>query len=132
AFYTIGSVSFGLQIGASAAEIVMLVMSNNAVNALLKTGVNIGGDVSAAIGPTGAGAGAKGIIADIISFARAKGAYLGASIEGAVVDTGDSMNDAYYGQRVTPEDILIKNAVSNPKSTELREALKKTAQEKKD
>lgn len=123
AFYNIGSVSFGLQIGASAAEVVMLVMSQKGVDALLGTKIKLGGDVSAAIGPVGAGASAKGITADIISFARAKGAYIGISVEGAVIDTADSMNSAYYGKSVIPADILVRHNVSNPKSAELREAI---------
>jgi lipid-binding SYLF domain-containing protein len=127
AFYNIGSVSFGLQIGASAAEVVTLVMSQRGVDALLATSVKLGGDVSAAIGPVGAGAAAKGIRADLISFARAKGIYIGVSLEGAVVDTADSMNRAYYDKSVSPADILIRNEVKNPGSEELRASLKKSA-----
>jgi lipid-binding SYLF domain-containing protein len=127
AFYNIGSVSFGLQIGASAAEVVTLVMSQRGVDALLATSVKLGGDVSAAIGPVGAGAAAKGIRADLISFARAKGIYIGVSLEGAVVDTADSLNRAYYDKSVSPADILIRNEVKNPGSEELRASLKKSA-----
>jgi lipid-binding SYLF domain-containing protein len=127
AFYNIGSLSLGLQIGASAAEVVMLVMSQRAVDALLTTSVKLGGDISAAIGPTGAGAAAKGIRADIISFARAKGAYIGVSLEGAVIDTADSMNSAYYGKAASPSDIFIRHEVRNPKAEELRNALIKAS-----
>lgn len=127
AFYNIGSVSLGLQIGASAAEVVMLLMTQNAVDALLTTRIKLGGDVSAAIGPVGAGAAAKGIMADIISFAKTKGAYIGLSVEGAVIDTADSVNSAYYGKQVMPADILIKHEVSNPKSSGLRSALNRAA-----
>jgi len=127
AFYNIGSVSFGLQIGASAAEVVTLVMSQKGVDALLTTSVKLGGDVSAAIGPVGAGAAAKGIRADLISCARAKGVYLGVSLEGAVVDTADSLNRAYYDKSVSAADILIRNEVKNPGSEELRASLTKGA-----
>lgn len=127
AFYHIGSVSFGLQVGASAAEVVMLVMTKKGADALLATRVKPGGDVSAALGPYGAGMAAKGVTADIISFARTKGAYLGLSVEGSVIDTADSMNKAYYGKPVVPADILIIHNVTNPKSAELRSALKKAA-----
>lgn len=123
AFYNMGSVSFGLQIGASAAEVVMLVMTQKAVDALLTTKIKLGGDVSAAIGPVGAGAAAKGVTADIVAFAKAKGAYIGLSVEGAIIDTADSMNSAYYGKQVMPADILIRKEVSNPQSSALRSAL---------
>lgn len=127
AFYHIGSVSLGLQVGASAAEVVMLVMTKKGADALLATRVKPGGDVSAALGPYGAGMAAKGVTADIVSFARTKGAYLGLSVEGSVIDTADSMNKAYYGKPVVPADILIIHNVTNPKSAELRSALKKAA-----
>ena len=127
AFYNIGSVSFGLQIGASAAEVVMLAMSQRAVDALLTTSFKIGGDVSAAIGPVGSGAAAKGLRADLISYAKAKGAYLGISLEGAVVDNADSMSRAYYGQNASPTDILIRHDVKNPQADELRAAITKAA-----
>ena len=128
AFYNIGSVSLGLQIGASAAEVVMLLMTQKAVDALLTTRIKLGGDVSAAIGPVGAGAAAKGITADIVSFARTKGAYIGLSVEGTVIDTADSKNSAYYGKQVIPADILIKREVSNPKSSGLCSALNNAMQ----
>jgi lipid-binding SYLF domain-containing protein len=127
AFYNIGSVSFGLQIGASAAEVVMLVMTEKGVDALLSTRIKLGGDVSAAIGPVGRGAAAKGITADIVSFAKAKGAYIGLSVEGAVIDTADSTNSAYYGKPVAPADILVGHEVSNPKSAGLRTVVNKAA-----
>ncbi len=125
AFYNIGSVSFGLQIGASAAEVVMLVMTERGVDALLSTRIKLGGDVSAAIGPVGAGAAAKGITADIVSFAKAKGAYLGLSVEGAIIDTADSTNSSYYGKSVTPADILVKHEVKNPGTAGLRGVVNK-------
>lgn len=127
AFYNIGSVSLGLQIGASAAEVVMLLMTQKAVDALLTTRIKLGGDVSAAIGPVGAGAAAKGITADIIAFAKVKGAYIGLSVEGAVIDTADSTNSAYYGKQLMPADILINREVSNPDSSGLRSALNRAA-----
>ena len=45
AFYTIGEVSFGLQIGGSASEVVLLAMTDRGVNALLETSAKLGADV---------------------------------------------------------------------------------------
>ena len=72
AFYTMGSVTFGLQIGGEAAEIIMMVMSQKAIDSLFTTSVKLGADTSAAAGPYGIGA--KGdITTDFISFAKSKG-----------------------------------------------------------
>jgi len=95
AFYTIGAVSFGLQIGGEAAEVIMMAMSQKAIDSLFASSFKLGGDTSIALGPVGIGA--KGnITADFISFAKSKGIYAGINLEGSVVDVRDSLNKAYY------------------------------------
>jgi len=56
AFYTIGSGTFGLQIGAQSAEVIMMAMSHSTIDSLLSCSVKLGGDTSKALGPVGAGA----------------------------------------------------------------------------
>ncbi len=126
AFYTIGAVSFGLQIGGEAAEVVMMAMSQKAIDSLFASSVKLGGDTSIAVGPLGGGA--KGnITADFISFAKSKGLYAGLNLEGSVVDVRDSLNKAYYSRDVRPVDIIVKKEVSNSGSAELRASLRKAA-----
>ncbi|MGO9378225.1 MAG: lipid-binding SYLF domain-containing protein [Dissulfurispiraceae bacterium] len=122
AFYTIGSVTLGLQIGGEASQLVVLAMSQKAIDSLLSSSFKLGGDVSVALGPVGGGA-KENITADFISFAKSKGLYAGLNLEGAVVDVRDSLNSAYYGRNVYPVDIIIKKEVSNEGSKELRETL---------
>jgi lipid-binding SYLF domain-containing protein len=124
AFYTIGSVTFGLQIGGEASQLVVMAMSQKAIDSLLSSSFKFGGDVSVALGPVGGGA-KENITADFISFAKSKGLYAGINLEGSVVNVRDSLNNAYYDKKVTPVDIIIKNEVSNDGSKELRETLKK-------
>jgi lipid-binding SYLF domain-containing protein len=125
AFYTIGEVSFGLQIGGDASEVVLVALTDRGVKALLDTSVKLGANVSVAAGPVGAGATAAtaNFSTDIVSYARAKGLYAGVSLEGAVVATRDLMNQAYYGFNVTPRDILIERKVSNPQAADLIKAV---------
>jgi lipid-binding SYLF domain-containing protein len=131
AFYTIGSVTFGLQIGGEAAEVVMLAMTQKAVDSLLSSSVKLGGDASVALGPVGtgakAGAGIPNVTADFVSFAKTKGLYAGLNLEGSVVGVRDSLNKAYYGRDVRPADIIVKHTVSNRGADELRAALKRAA-----
>ena len=124
AFYTIGAVSFGLQIGGEAAEVIMMAMSQKAIDSLFASSFKLGGDTSIAVGPKGIGA--KGnITADFISFAKSKGIYAGINLEGSVVDVRDSLNKAYYGKDVRPVGIIVKKEVSNKGSDRLREELEK-------
>lgn len=122
AFYTIGSVSLGLQIGAQAAEVVMLAMTQRAVDSLLTSSLKLGGDVSIAAGPYGRGA-ARDVTADFVSFSKAKGAYAGLNLEGSVVKVRNSLNAAYYGRGAGPVDILVRQGVTNPGADQLQIAL---------
>jgi lipid-binding SYLF domain-containing protein len=129
AFYTIGEVSFGLQAGGDASEVVLVALSERGMTALLATSAKLGADVGVALGPVGAGAEAAtaNLSADIISYSRAKGLYAGVSVEGAVVATRDALNRAYYGKEASPTDILVKRAVSNKKAAGLISAVSKAA-----
>ena len=131
AFYTVGSVTFGLQIGGEAAEVVMLAMSQKAIDSLLSSSVKLGGDASVALGPLGTGAkanaGIPDVTADFVSFAKTKGLYAGLNLEGSVVGVRDSLNKAYYGRDVRPADIIVKHTVSNRGADELRATLKRAA-----
>ena len=121
-FYTLGAVSFGLQIGGEAAEVVVMVMSQKAVDSLATSKVKLGGDTSFALGPVGAGA--KGdVTADFISFAESKGLYAGLNLEGSYVAVRESLNKAYYGKDVTRNQIFVEKKVNNPGSAKLRETL---------
>jgi len=129
AFYNIGSVTFGLQIGGEVAEAIMFVRTQRALEKLYTSSFKLGGDISAALGPVGSGVKAN-VRADILSFTRTKGAYAGVSLEGAVVATRDKWNRAYYGKEVRPADIFVKRSVSNPGSTELRRTLARAEKRK--
>lgn len=115
AFYTIGEVSFGFQIGGEASEVIFLAMTDRGVTALLSDSVKLGGDVGIAVGPIGAGVDAStaNLSADILTFSRSKGLYGGVSLEGSYVRVRQGWNSAYYGLNVTPTDILITRVVAN-------------------
>lgn len=121
AFYSMGAVSFGLQAGAEASEIILMIMTDKGLDSLLSTSMKLGADVTLAAGPVGAGA--KAQTADVLSYGRAKGLYGGISIEGAVVKPRDSWNAAYYGKPMRPIEILVKREARNPQADDLRNAL---------
>lgn len=121
AFYTMGSISVGLQIGADASEIILMVMTEKGFNAMLSTEFKLGADVAVAAGPVGASA--KAQTADVLAFGRSKGAFGGLSIEGAVIAPRNKWNSAYYGKPVGPVEILIRRTVQNPQADALRKAM---------
>lgn len=129
AFYTIGEASFGLQAGGTASEVVLLAMTDRGVTAFLSNSLKLGADAGIAVGPVGAGAAAAtaNLSADILSFSRSKGLYGGVSLDGAVVATRDSLNEAYYGKKVNSTDILVRHAVKNSQAAGLIKDVSKAA-----
>lgn len=122
AFYTVGSVSFGVQFGGQESAMVILINNQKAIDSLMANSLKLGGDASAAVGPVGAGQAAN-VTADFVSYSKAKGAYLGMSVEGSVLDVRATLNRAYYGKDVTPIDIVSKRSVSNKHAAALRKAV---------
>ena len=125
AFYTMGSATFGLQIGGEAAEVVLLVMTQRGMDAMLSTKFQLGADVSVAVGPVGAGA--QAATTDILAFSRTKGVFGGVTVEGAVIVIRKSWNNAYYGKEASPMDILVRRNVRNKHAAALVNAVTKTA-----
>lgn len=121
AFYTMGSISIGLQFGGEASEVILLVMTDRGMEKLLTSSFKLGADITLAAGPVGGGAAAQ--TADVLSYSRSKGAFAGMSLDGAVVKTKDTLNEGYYGKPVSPTDILIRKTVSNPHADTLRKEI---------
>ena len=126
AFYTMGSASLGFQAGASAAEVVMIINSQKALDSLYASKVKLGGDASVAIGPKGTGTGVA-LDSDFVAYAMVNGAFAGLAIDGSVIDVRNALNSAYYGKKVTPIDILVKQVAVKPESAALHAAVKKAA-----
>jgi lipid-binding SYLF domain-containing protein len=124
AFYTMGSVTLGLQIGGEVQEIVLVIMTKAGRDAMLTNEFKLGADISVAAGPVGAGA--KAQTADVLAYSRTKGGlYGGLNLEGAVIATREDWNRAYYGEDVRAVDILITGNISNPAADPLRDTVAK-------
>jgi len=126
AFYSMGAGSFGLQIGAQSAEVILLIMNDGALNAILKNQLKLGADASFAVGEIGAGiegSTTTNVNADIIAFSNTEGLFAGVSLEGAVINTRDSMDEAYYGSRTTAREIVVDQKYSNAAADSLRQVL---------
>ncbi|MEN8131196.1 MAG: lipid-binding SYLF domain-containing protein [Pseudomonadota bacterium] len=121
AFYTMGSVSWGLQLGVQAAEVILMIMTVNGLDSMLSTKFQLGADASVAAGPVGVGA--QAATTDILAFSRTKGLFGGLTIEGAVITSRDKWSSTYYDQTVRPVDILIRREVSNVNAMVLRRTL---------
>ena len=114
AFYTMGGGSFGLQLGAQAAQVMFVIMNDAGLEAIIEDQVTLGGDLSAAFG-SGKGI-ERGLTtsldADIYAYSLTEGAFLGASVEGAVINRRDDWNYYYYGDGANARSIVVERAVA--------------------
>jgi lipid-binding SYLF domain-containing protein len=126
AFYTLASASFGLQIGAQESEVLLFIMTQKALDAVMQNEFKIGADAGLAVVTLGSSAEiatTTALRADIVVWASSTGAYAGISLNGSVIAPRPSFNREYYGQDVTPGDILLRHDVSSPEAHGLQAAL---------
>ncbi len=121
AFYTMGSISVGAQIGGATSQVILMIMTQQGMDSMLATSVKVGADVDAAAGPVGVGT--KAATADILAFSRSQGLFAGANVEGAILASRASWNEAYYGRPARPIEILVDRVVHHPQADLLREAI---------
>ena len=107
ALFNLGGGSFGLQIGASSTDFVLLFMNEDALKGLLKDKFEIGGEGSVAAGPVGRAASASTdalLKAGIISYSRSRGVFAGLELKGVVISPDNDDNESVYGMKA--RDIL--------------------------
>lgn len=110
--------SFGLQIGGSETDVVMLVMNERGSQKLMDSQFTLGGEGEVAAGPVGREATAQTdakFHAEILSWSRTRGVFAGISLKGATLRTDQDDNQALYGKKMdTREVINSKIALSAP------------------
>lgn len=106
AFFNIGGGSVGLQIGAQKTDYVLLIMNEEGVKGLMEDKFEIGGEASVAAGPIGRTAGASTnatLDAGILTYSRSKGLFAGVSLQGAVINPDNDLNEALYANKKASE-----------------------------
>ena len=101
--------SFGLQIGGSATDLVLLVMNERGAEKLMKSEFTLGGDATVAAGPVGRSVQAETdalMHAEILAYSRSRGLFAGAVVQGATLRSDDTDNRRLYGRAVEHEKIL--------------------------
>lgn len=111
--------SAGLQLGGSATDFVLLLMSPRSATGILTSKVKLGADASAAAGPVGRTASAETdatLRAEILSYSRARGVFAGISLEGSTLRPDNGANKNLYGKEVSAQAIIFDKAVPVPAS----------------
>jgi lipid-binding SYLF domain-containing protein len=123
AFYSLGSPSLGFQAGISSAQIILVLMSDRAVEAVRQERFRLGTEAGLAILMAGGNAGDASYHGDIIGWARAAGAYIGLTVNDSTMEQKPNMNAEYYDREVPFDDIFMGRSC-NRNADALRAALK--------
>ncbi|MFN6190935.1 MAG: lipid-binding SYLF domain-containing protein [Planctomycetia bacterium] len=113
---TMGGGSVGFQAGVQAADIVLVFATPRSLQGLLNgQKVTLGADASIAVGPVGrqANAGTDAQLgAEIYSYARSRGLFLGVSLGGSDLSVDNNANSMLYGRfGVTPADVFQNRGI---------------------
>jgi lipid-binding SYLF domain-containing protein len=99
--YTLDTHSIGAQLGSSATDYVLLVMTQRGADKVLSGKLKLGAGASAVAGPSGANAsGFNDPNVDILSYAQSKGLFAGASLGTASMAADDDINKELYGKPI--------------------------------
>jgi lipid-binding SYLF domain-containing protein len=113
--------SFGLQIGGQATDFVLLVMNESGARGILASKVKLGGDASVAAGPVGRDSSAETdatMRSEILSYSRARGLFVGVSLEGSTIRPDNGDNQRIYGRKIPAREIVLSGTVPVPPAAE--------------
>lgn len=107
-FMELAKGSFGFQIGAQEADLILMVINRRGVDKMLQDKATLGADASIAAGPVGRqGAAATDLqaSAEILSYSKAHGLFAGIDLSGGVLRPDKDANQDVYGSS-TPSDVI--------------------------
>jgi SH3 domain-containing YSC84-like protein 1 len=125
--------SFGLQIGGSETDVVMLVNREPGAKKLLASKFTLGADASAAAGPVGRTSTAETdaqLHAEILTWSRSRGAFAGISLDGATLRPDEEWNKQIYGSALTNQEIVMGSTPAPPPAEKLLATLNKYSSRK--
>ncbi len=120
--------SVGFQIGGSATDLILLVMSRRGMDKLTGDKFTLGADASLAAGPVGRTASANTDVkmtAEILAWSRSKGLFAGISLNGATLRPDPDRNAELYGHKMNNRDVLMGTMTPPPAAERLIHVLDK-------
>jgi len=109
--FKLSGVSWGPQIGGKSTDLLMFIMNNEGMTNLLAGHFKLGADVSAAAGPVGRSASADAAWkAGVLTYSSSKGAFIGASLNGAEIQQDNRATQDWYGSNISFKEILTGGA----------------------
>jgi lipid-binding SYLF domain-containing protein len=119
-FFKVTGGSFGFQAGGQASDLVLIIRTDEGMQHLLQSKFKLGADASAAAGPVGRDAQASTDLtlrAQVLTYSRARGLFLGVSLSGGVIRQDDGDTRAFYGGKNWTFYSLLKGDVPAPQDS---------------
>ncbi|MEE8307390.1 MAG: lipid-binding SYLF domain-containing protein [Gammaproteobacteria bacterium] len=119
-FVALSGGSFGWQFGAQSTDLVLVFKNRGAADNIVSGKLTLGGQASIAAGPVGRNTEAATDLrfqAEVYTYSRNRGLFIGASVEGASLRIDDQANRIYYGNRgITSTEVLSDQSLATPAS----------------
>jgi len=129
-FFKVEGGSFGFQAGGQASDLVLIIRTEEGMRYLLASRFKLGGDASAAAGPVGRDAQASTDLtlrAQVLTYSRARGLFLGVSLNGAVIHQAEGDTMAFYRKDVPFRAILSGETPVPPEAEPFLKTVEKYA-----
>ena len=121
-FVTMTGGSFGMQWGVQSTDIVLVFTTPKGIEGINGGKVTLGADASVAAGPVGrtASAGTDAAFkAEVYSYSRSRGAFIGIALDGGAINIDDQANAAFYNKPgVVAADIMSGSVRSEDQSAQ--------------
>jgi lipid-binding SYLF domain-containing protein len=130
AFFTLTGGSLGVQIGAKATDLILLVMNEDAQRELLDAEVTLGAGLGVSAGPVGREASAAtgaSLQASILSYSRSEGLFAGVDLGGSVLSYDEEATKEIYGHDWDVKTVLAKPHGAAPALQVFSQTLQKYA-----
>jgi lipid-binding SYLF domain-containing protein len=116
-FVSLTGGSFGWQIGAQAADVVLIFATRRSLENFSRGQFTLGVSASVAAGPVGrSGEASAGVQAEVYSYSRARGLFAGVALDGTAIYFDGKANRSFYGRDVTTDEIFSGTATTKAES----------------
>ncbi|KAK0888093.1 hypothetical protein LTR02_016621 [Friedmanniomyces endolithicus] len=116
----------GFLVGVDIYDCVVVINSEQAMQAFMSTRCTLGGEISVVAGPVGAGALLETELhkrqAPIFTYLKSRGFYAGVQIDGTVIIERSDENERFYGHRYPVKEILAGNVAKVPDEANVDES----------
>jgi lipid-binding SYLF domain-containing protein len=128
----LSGIGYGIMIGAALKDVIIFIPSKAEIRSFFMAGLKLGGQANFTVGPFGRDfegsiAGGPSGLRSTLAISYSKGAFLGLSLEGAVISPRKKVNSKFYNNPGATPEAILGGQISIPvdKITMLQEVVDK-------